>query len=265
MVAGDLVNTASRIQSVAEPGSGARRARRRGARPSRRSSTRTRGRSSSRARTGSTPLWQALRVVSRRRAARCKSQRPRGAVRRPRPRAAPDQGPLPRAAPRSGKAHLVSVTGIAGHRQVAARVGVLQVLRRDRRSSCTGTAAAASPTARASRTGRSRTWCGCAAGSPRTRTPATALREAPRDARRAHPRRRGAPLRRAAARAAARTRRAGGARPAGPVRGLAALLRAARRRRTRPCSSSRTCSGRTRRCSTSSSTCSSGRATTRST
>ena len=41
MVAGDLVNTASRIQSVAEPGHRASSATRRGARPSRRSSTRT--------------------------------------------------------------------------------------------------------------------------------------------------------------------------------------------------------------------------------
>ena len=64
MVAGDLVNTASRMQSAAEPGHGASSARRRDARPSRRSSTRTRARSSSRERRGCTPLWRALRVVS---------------------------------------------------------------------------------------------------------------------------------------------------------------------------------------------------------
>ena len=48
------------------------------------------------------------------------------------------------------KAHLVSVTGHRRDRQVAARLGVLQVLRRPRRRPSTGTAAAASPTARAS-------------------------------------------------------------------------------------------------------------------
>ena len=53
-------------------------------------------------------------------------------------------------------------------------------------------------------------------------------------------------------------------RPAGSVRRLAAVLRAARRARARSCWCSRTCSGRTRRCSTSSSTCSSGRARSRS-
>ena len=62
------------------------------------------------------------------------------------------------------------------------------------------------------------------------------------------------------ARAAARGRRDEDARPAGALRGLAALLRAPVRHRIRPCSSSRTCSGPTRACSTSSSTCSSGRA-----
>ncbi len=55
----------------------------------------------------------------------------RGPVRRPRPRAAPDQGPLPRVGrraprpPRLGDRH-------RRYRQVAARVGVLQVLRRPR-------------------------------------------------------------------------------------------------------------------------------------
>ena len=56
------------------------------------------------------------------------------------------------------------------HRQVAPRLGVLQVHRRPRRSTSGGTAAAACPTARASPTGRSPRWCGCAPGSPRTRT-----------------------------------------------------------------------------------------------
>ena len=54
----------------------------------------------------------------------------------------------------------------------------------------TGIAAAASPTARASRTGRSPTWCACAAGSPRTRSRPSALEKLHGDARGAHRRRR---------------------------------------------------------------------------
>ena len=74
-------------------------------------------------------------------------------------------------APRLGDGH-------RRHRQVAARMGVLQVLRRASPTPSTGTAGAASPTARASRTGRSRTWCACAAASPRRRNRASALLEA---------------------------------------------------------------------------------------
>ena len=79
---------------------------------------------------GKTRLWRALRVVSGvRRPAEVGGAR--GAVRRPRPRAAPDQGPVPRLRRRE--------PGAAGlgdrdrrDRQVAAGVGVLQVLRRPR-------------------------------------------------------------------------------------------------------------------------------------
>ena len=93
------------------------------------------------------------------------------------------------------------------------------------------------------------------AGSPRTRSraaPRAKLRAARRGAR---PGSRGAPLRRAAARPPARAR---GAARAGDQENLfaawRAVLRAPRRDATRRCSSSRTSSGPTRACSTSSST-----------
>ena len=112
MVAGDLVNTASRVQSVAEPGTvfvGE---------STRRATEQTivyedAGTFELKGKEGLTPLWRALRVVSGV-ARHAEVERPRGAVRRPRPGAAADQGALPRAAPTSASAHLVSVTGIAG-------------------------------------------------------------------------------------------------------------------------------------------------------
>ena len=73
-------------------------------------------------------LWRALRVVSGVRGA-LRSEGLEAAVRRTRPRAAAGQGPLPRergrtqGAPRLGHRH-------RRHRQVAARLGVLQVHRR---------------------------------------------------------------------------------------------------------------------------------------
>ena len=92
--------------------------------------------------------------------------------------------------------------------------------------------------------------------------PAVGAREAAGGARGAPSRPGGAALRRAAARAAARPRRAGVARPAGPVRRLAAVLRAARRRLPDRARVRGHAVGGRSRCSTSSSTCSSGRATT---
>ena len=139
---------------------------------------------------------------------------------------------------------MIGIAGIGKSRLV---VGVLQVLRRARRARSSGTAAAASPTARASPTGRWPTWCGCAAGSPRTRSRRRRSAKLQRHARGAHPRCRGArassslgwPTCSGSPRAQARDQR-------GPVRRLAPVLRAARRRRIRRCSPSRTCSGRTR-------------------
>ena len=189
MVAGDLVNTASRIQSLAEPGTvlvgeATRRATEQTVAYEDAGSHELKGK------VGLTPLWRALRVVSGARGS-LKSAGPRGAVRRPRPRAAPDQGALPRlrgrgqGAPRLDHRH-------RRDRQVAAGLGVLQVLRRDRPDRRTGTAGAASPTARASPTGRSRTWCGCARGSPRTRSRARRWPSSPRSSRSTSPTRRSA-------------------------------------------------------------------------
>ncbi len=95
MVAGDLVNTASRVQSVAEPGSvtvgeadatGDRR---------RRSSTNRRAPSSSGRKKASCHLWRALRVISGPRGL-TEIGAVGGAVRRSRPGAAADQGSVPR-------------------------------------------------------------------------------------------------------------------------------------------------------------------------
>ena len=205
---------------------------------------------------GPTPLWRALRVVSGR-ARHAQVGRARGAVRRPRPRAAPDQGALPRVrrreqgAPRLGHRH-------RRDRQVAPGVGVLQVLRRHRPDHVLAPrplpllrrgrhllgagrhGAHALPDRRGGRARR------------RAREAASALEEhIPDPEERAFVEPRLAQL--------LGPRRARGRRQAGPVRRLAALLRAPRRRLPDRARRSRTCSGRTRACSTSSSTCSSGR------
>ena len=235
---------------------------RRGAPPSRRSSTRTPDSFELKGKDGQTPLWQALRVVS---GARRDAQvdRPRGAVRRSRRRAPAGSRTSSTPARTSGRAHLVSVTGIAGigkSRLAWEFYKYFDGLAADRR---TGTAAAASPTARASPTGRSPTWCGCAAGSRRTRRTPRRVRSCARRSRSTSPTRRSARSSSRGWRSSSGSTEAESARPAGPLRGLAAVLRAARRGRIRRCSCSRTCSGPTRACSTSSSTCSSGRGTTR--
>ena len=131
------------------------------------------------------------------------------------------------------------------------------------RDTSTGIAAAASPTERASRTGRSPRWSGCAATSSRTRMreprarssadPRTSTCPTPRNGRGCEPR--------LAHLLGLEDGPAG--RPGEPLLRVAHPLRAARRAVRRRSSSSRTCSGPTRVCSTSSSTCSSGRGATR--
>ena len=130
MVAGDLVNTAARIQSAANPGSvlvGD---------STRRASELTvvyedAGTHELKGKEEAAQLFRALRVASGRRGG-AQVHRPRAAVRRPRPRAATRQGALPclrRGAHRASRLR----DGHRRDRQVAARVGVLQVLRRARR------------------------------------------------------------------------------------------------------------------------------------
>ena len=260
MVAGDLVNTASRIQSTAPPGSvyvGTPPV----APPSRRSPTRTPARTSCRAK----------RACSRS-SARCGSSPARAGRSRPTGLEAPFVGrdrelrlikELFHGVADDRTAHLVSIIGFAGigksrlaweffkyidglpRHLLASRP--LPLLRRGRRP-----------------TGRWRTWSGCAAGSPRTKSTDSALAQAPRGARRARPRRgaNGASSSRACP--SARPRGAAALRARRSLRGMAALLRAPERSRTRWRWCSRTCSGRTTRCSTSSTTCSSGRASSRS-
>ena len=194
MVAGDLVNTASRVQSVAEPGTvfvgEATRAQ-----PSRRSSSRPRALSSSRA-----------RRVRRSSGGRCVSSRgvrlaqvagPGGAVRRPRPRAASDQGAVPHERRREARTARLG-HGHRRHRQVAALVGVLQVLRRIEqivywhRGRCLAYGDGVTYWALADMV---RMRCGIAEDDE----PGAALEKLQRDARRASARRRRSRVRRAAA------------------------------------------------------------------
>ena len=171
MVAGDLVNTAARIQSAAEPGTvlvGD---------ATRRSTEQTviYENAGTHALKGKDEPDGAVAGASRRvrRARPAQVDGARGAVRRPRPRPPARQGSLPRVrreregAPRLGDRH-------RGHRQVAALRGSSTSTSTGSRRRRTGTVAAASRTATVSRTGRSPTWCACAAGSARTTSPAVA-------------------------------------------------------------------------------------------
>ena len=100
MVAGDLVNTASRLQSRRRRRAPCSSARRPSARPAGRSPSRRPASRRSRARPRRSPAWRA--AAGRRRARRPEPRRDaRGAVRRPRRRAAPAQGPVPRHGPRA--------------------------------------------------------------------------------------------------------------------------------------------------------------------
>ncbi len=261
MVAGDLVNTASRVQSAAEPGTvlvgeSTKRASEAAVAYEDAGSHELKGKSEP------MPLWRAVRVVAGTRGAMRSSGLEAPFVGRDRELRLVKE--LFHGSADEQKAQLVSVTGIAGigksrlswefekyidglarRRLLAPRP--LPLLRRGRRL-----LGARGDGADALRHRRGR-GAGLRAG------------EAARDGRGAHPRPGGAPLGRAAPRPPARARGGSRRRPGEPLLGLADPLRAARRALARRSSSSRTCSGPTRASSTSSSTCSSGREATRST
>ena len=259
MVAGDLVNTASRLQSVAAPGTvlvgeatqRAARARSPSSRPASRRS---------RARRAPVPAWRALRVVAER-GGRGSRRPARGAVRRPRLGAAPAQGPVPRHAASARAPRLDH--GPGGHRQEPPRLGVPEVRRRRRRARLV----ARGPLAglrRGHHVLGARRDGPLPGGLLETRRSDDDPREDRRDGRDARPGRGGATLDRARP---ARPARVGEA-PAGGRDELFAAWRtfferiAATRRSWPWCS--RTSSGPTRASSTSSTTCSSGAATSRS-
>ena len=146
MVAGDLVNTASRVQSVAEPGSvyvgdATRRATEQAIVFEDAGAFELKGKE------GLTPLWKALRVVSGVRGS-LKSQ----GLEAPfvgRDRELRQIKDLFHASAEEKKAHLVSVTGIAGIGK-SRLAGSSTSTSTGSPSRSTGTAAAASPTARVS-------------------------------------------------------------------------------------------------------------------
>ncbi len=133
---------------------------RRSARATRRSRTRHAGSFELKGKVEPIALWRAVRVTAVRGGALAQ-RRARAAVRGPRPRAAPRQGALPRHRRRAASPARLGDRD-RRDRQVTAGVGVREVPRRPRRASRGGTAAAASPTATASRTGRSPRWSVCA-------------------------------------------------------------------------------------------------------
>ena len=261
MVAGDLVNTASRVQSAAEPGTvfvGE---------STRRATEQTivfdvAGSFELKGKEGQTPLWQALRVVSGARGTLKSTglEAPfvgrDGELRRIKDLFHTSRGRRPRAARLGDRRR--------GDRQVAARVGVLQVLRRP----AAVHVLASRPLSRLRRRRRllgARRHGADALPDRRGRGARLRAREAARGARGASLRSGGAGLRRAAARTAPRAGRAATAPTDRTCSRPGGCSSSASRRSTPPCSRSRTCSGRTRACSTSSSTCSTGRGTIRST
>ncbi len=175
-----------------------------------------------------------------------KSAVARAAVRRPRPRDPPAQGALPRRGRRRRRRKLLTVVGIAGIGKsrlawefekyldglAERRLVAPRPLPRLRRRRLVLGARRDGADARAHRRGRARR-------TRRCRSCVAVLADAIPDEDRAR-------LGRAAARAPAGARRAAVVRAAGSLLGLAPLLRAALRPVRRSCSSSRTCSGRTR-------------------
>ena len=169
MVAGDLVNTASRIQALAEPGTVLV------GEATRRATEQTvayedAGAHELKGKVGPDPAL--ARAAGRlRRSRRAEVAGPRGAVRRAATascaRSRISSTPAPTRAGRTSSRSPAS-PGSASRGWAGSSTSTSTGSPRRR----TGTAAAVSPTARASPTGRSPTWCGCARGSSRTRSPA---------------------------------------------------------------------------------------------
>ena len=171
MVAGDLVNTASRIQSRRRTRHGARR---RGDAARDRGGDRLRGGGLVRAE-GEGGAGAALAGAARHRRAR----RARSSRRASRRRSSAGTGSSASSrisstrAPRSGRRTWSRSTGIAGIGKSRLAWEFYKYIDGLAQTS-TGTAAAVSPTARASRTGRSPRWCGCACRHRRGRGAASA-------------------------------------------------------------------------------------------
>ena len=229
MVAGDLVNTASRVQSLAPR---RRRARRRGDAPRRRGGDRVRGRRRARAQGQGRAAAPVAGGPRRRRARRRAARRPASSRRSSAASASCGWSRSSSRRPRRRrKAHLVSVVGIAGIGKSPAGLGVREVRRRPRpravwwhRGRCLAYGEGVDVL------GAGRDGADARRGSPRPTTPTTALGKLAGDGGRARPRRRGAAL-------GGATRslhllgleEGAGARAAGHVRRVAAVLRAAQR------------------------------------
>ena len=229
MVAGDLVNTASRIQSPpsrAPCSSASRPARDRGG-------DRLRGRGRARAE-GQGGAGAALARAARDGRGRRRVEGRPGWSRRSSDATASCGcvKELFHATAAERKAHARVRRRDRRDRQVAALVGVLQVHGRPRGHDAGGTAAAASPTARASPTGRSPRWCACAPGSREGEEPTRPrARSSPRRSRTHVPDAEERAWSSRASRTCSASRSAGSGERGEPVRGLAAVLRAARRAR----------------------------------
>ena len=259
MVAGDVVNTASRIQSTAQPGKCLRRGRDTSRYRADDRLRECRARTSSRARRSLSRSSAPLRVVAGARGV-AQGRGTRGAVRRPRPRAAPASR-SPSTAPPTTARRISSRSSASPGSARAVSPGSSSSTSTDLpTTSPTGIAAAASPTERASTYWaladmvrmRCRHRRGRRHRRRRSRSCSAPLVE------QSSTRRNGASSSRALAHLLGLEERHG-LRARRSLRGMAALLRAPRRASTGGAWCSRTCSGRTTRCSTSSTTCSSGR------
>ena len=225
MVAGDMVNTASRLQSAAPPGSllvdeATMRA------ASVAITFEPAGEKVLKGKELPVSAWRADRVVAD--AGRREPQRgARAAVRRTRRRDADPQGAAAR-----DRARAQSPAGVVRRggrdRQDPPGLGVPQVHRRRRRGRSTGTRDARPPTARASRSGRSARWSGSGPGWPSPTTRRRRASGSPRPSPSTSPTRRSDA---GSSRASSAARRRGGPRrrARGAVRGVADVLRARRR------------------------------------